>query len=242
MIRETLETVMAQGDPAFDRSIPDDRTAPRHRMQLSLTQLLAGVLAAVTAAVGASYLGVNGTVIGAAVMSLVSAVGTAVYTHSIKRTGEKMRAVVPASGRWLPAAAERPAAVVADAPVHPTRHALTRVAVGAVVVFVAALAVLTGVELIAGRPVSDLVRGRSGSGTTAFGDTHQSTARPATPTPTVTVTQTVVPKIVVATPTVTSTAPAVTVTPTVTATPTAPATSSTPAPSGTPTPTSTPSP
>ena len=199
---------MAQGE-AGQPETGRDGSEHRHRLQLPITQILAGVLAAITAAFGASYLGVNGTIIGAAVMSLFSAVGTAVYTHSLKRTGERMRAAVPSR--------------------------LARVGTGAVVVFVAALAVLTGVELIAGRPVSDLVRGKAGSGTTAFGNSQPGRTTPTTPAPTVTVTRTVVPKIVVSTPTITHIAPAVTVTPTVTATPSAP-TTATGAPTATPTP------
>ena len=75
--------------------------------------------------------------------------------------------------------------------------------------------VLTSVEVVSGRPLSDLLRGKSGSGTTVFGVVQQP-ASSHTPTPTgpVTVTQTVVPKVVTTTPTVTQTAPAVTVTPT----------------------------
>lgn len=57
------------------------------RFDLSLPQIVGGALATMTAAVAASYLGVAGTVIGAAVMSVGSTVGGAVYTHYLKRTG-----------------------------------------------------------------------------------------------------------------------------------------------------------
>ncbi|HJQ43806.1 MAG TPA: hypothetical protein VJ831_12025 [Jatrophihabitantaceae bacterium] len=178
-----------------------------------------------TAAFAGSYLGVNGTVIGAAVASVLSVAATALYTHSLQRTGDRMRAAVPATTRWLPA---RPAPAGAP-PVGPADERaaaeprrvplLVRAGLATAVVFAAALAVLTGVEIVAGRPVSDLITGKTASGTTVFGSSRQSTA--TTPTPSVTVT--VVPKVVVTTPTVTSTAPAVTVTPsptTSTATPT----------------------
>ncbi|MEW1836971.1 hypothetical protein AB0392_03305 [Nonomuraea angiospora] len=52
---------------------------------------MGSTMAAVTAAVAASYLGVAGTVIGAAVMSFASTVATDVYAHYLKRTGDKVR-------------------------------------------------------------------------------------------------------------------------------------------------------
>ncbi|MDQ1733263.1 MAG: hypothetical protein QOK10_3422 [Pseudonocardiales bacterium] len=67
-------------------------TPPPSRLSLSFTQIIGSVLAAVSATVIASYFGVAGTVIGAALGSLVSVVGGAVYTHSIDRTKHKLRA------------------------------------------------------------------------------------------------------------------------------------------------------
>ncbi|MEV0345596.1 hypothetical protein AB0H88_07515 [Nonomuraea sp. NPDC050680] len=63
----------------------------QRKFELSMPQIAGSALAAVTAAVGASYLGVGGTVIGAALMSVASTVATAVYTHYLKRTGEKVK-------------------------------------------------------------------------------------------------------------------------------------------------------
>jgi hypothetical protein len=93
-------------------------------------------------------------------------------------------------------------------------------------VFVAVLTAITGVEIVAGRPISDLVRGDSGSGTSLFGESRQTTGGGTGGTPTVT--KTVIPSVVVTTPTVTQTAPAVTetATPTVAQSPSAPATGS----------------
>lgn len=64
----------------------------RRRLELSATQLTASVLAAVTAAVAASYLGVAGTIIGAGVVSFATTAGTAIYRHYLARTEEKLRA------------------------------------------------------------------------------------------------------------------------------------------------------
>jgi hypothetical protein len=198
----------------------------RPRLQLSATQLIASVLAAITATIAASYLGVNGTVIGAGVASLLTVVGNAVYSHSIHKTGERVRTVAPSAARWIPTSA----AVRADSASTtvlprldsaPSRAERTpppistwrRASFTAVGLFAAVLAVLTSVELVTGRPISDLLRGTSGSGTTVFGST-QATSGTSTPVPQVTVTQTVVPTVVTETPTITQTAPAVTVTPT----------------------------
>ena len=53
---------------------------------LSTAQVVGSVLAAVTGAVLASTMGVTGTVIGAAVASLVATIGSAIYTWSLRRT------------------------------------------------------------------------------------------------------------------------------------------------------------
>jgi hypothetical protein len=63
----------------------------QRNFELSVPQIGGSALAAVTAAVAASYLGVAGTVIGAAVMSVGTTIGTAVYTHYLKRTGDKVK-------------------------------------------------------------------------------------------------------------------------------------------------------
>ncbi|HEY5185837.1 MAG TPA: hypothetical protein VIM19_13230 [Actinomycetes bacterium] len=67
-------------------------TEPRRRLDLSLTQVVAGALAAVSAAWAASVLGVAGTVIGAAVVSVTITVLSAVYQHGARRTAEGLRA------------------------------------------------------------------------------------------------------------------------------------------------------
>ncbi|MEV0380881.1 hypothetical protein [Nonomuraea sp. NPDC050643] len=63
----------------------------QRRFELSVPQILGSALAAVTSAVAASYLGVAGTVIGAAVVSVAGTVATAVYTHYLKETGERVK-------------------------------------------------------------------------------------------------------------------------------------------------------
>ena len=206
---------------------------------LSASQLIATAFAAITATVAGSFLGVSGTVVGAALASVVSAVGNAVYSASIRRTGERVRAVVPAGQRArrsvrhplphrhdappeLPSARPRPApARRADAP---RRARWWVVGLGSLGMFAAVLVGVTVIEALAGRPLADLVRGDSGSGTSLFGD--GAGAQGDEPAPTVT--RTVTPSVAVVTPTVTSTAPTHTVTVSPSVTVTAPPTSETP--------------
>jgi hypothetical protein len=62
---------------------------------LSVPQVLAGALAAASAAVASSWLGVAGTVIGAAVVSVVASVGTVIYGHSLERGSQRVLAAMP---------------------------------------------------------------------------------------------------------------------------------------------------
>ncbi len=61
-------------------------------IQLSSAQIIASVLATLTGAVAASYLGVAGTLIGAAVGSIASTMGTEIYKHYLLRSQERLRA------------------------------------------------------------------------------------------------------------------------------------------------------
>lgn len=68
----------------------DDDTAPR-KLDLSTTQVMASALAAVSAAFFASWAGTAGTLIGAAVGSVIATVGAATYSYSLKRSAEAVR-------------------------------------------------------------------------------------------------------------------------------------------------------
>ncbi|MER7501810.1 hypothetical protein AB0L05_37250 [Nonomuraea pusilla] len=76
----------------------------QRKFELSVPQILGGALASVTAAVAASYLGVAGTVVGAAVVSVASTVASAIYTHYLKRTGDRVKD--RALSAWHPGAEE----------------------------------------------------------------------------------------------------------------------------------------
>lgn len=97
---------------------------PRTLLGLSMPSLAGGALASVTAAVLASRLGVSGTVMGAAFGSVVSAMGGAVYTHSLNRAQEQVvtltRTVLPGSA---PSGSDAPGSP-ASAPASPSAPAV----------------------------------------------------------------------------------------------------------------------
>jgi hypothetical protein len=63
----------------------------RRGLNLSAAQIIASVLATLSAAVAASFLGVAGTLIGAALGSVVSTMGTEIYKHYLQRSEERLR-------------------------------------------------------------------------------------------------------------------------------------------------------
>jgi len=80
------------------------------RIDVSATQVVASLLATVTGAVAASYLGVAGTLVGAAMGSVASTAGAAVYKHYLARSQERLRkaAVVLAPRAGLSGIARHP--------------------------------------------------------------------------------------------------------------------------------------
>ena len=85
----------------------------RPTIQLSGPQILAGALAAASAAVVSSWMGVAGTVLGAVVVSLVASIGAALYTPSLERSTQKLRETLPVIPvKPVRSAEERPTAVL----------------------------------------------------------------------------------------------------------------------------------
>lgn len=68
------------------------------RIEVSLMQVSAAALAAVTAAVVGSTLGVAGTLVGAASASMILNVGTAVYRASLEQSRRKIRSLAQRAG------------------------------------------------------------------------------------------------------------------------------------------------
>lgn len=159
------QTLTRPNDPDTTAT-PDAGDKPDRKLDLSLTQVAGGALAAMTTAALGSRLGVGGTIAGAAFASVVAAVAGSLYTASLRTTREKVKTV------WSgPSGRNDVAASAADVPATPTaaalpaaarmgRYSWRRILLGAVAVFGLAGFLLTGYEALAGQALS------GGSGTT----------------------------------------------------------------------------
>ncbi|MGY1745136.1 hypothetical protein [Blastococcus sp. SYSU D00695] len=181
-------------------SRPDPTDGPDEqpeRTRLSPVQIAAGALASVSSAVVASFFGVAGTLIGAALASVISTVTAAVYTNSLARTNARLRQVrgqLSGTARAAQAAApagpaptrELPAALDPRRPPAPARRwRWPRVAGYAVAVFGLAMTIVTGIEIVGQQPVSALVGAREASTSTTLGElTAPSSATPSPAAPT----------------------------------------------------------
>lgn len=172
-------------------------------MEFNLTKILASALASITAAVAASRFGIDGTLIGAGLMSIIASVSTAFYSTTMKTTkavakkklvredpaadGEKDP--TPAEGTAADTPGDDDAPAPAPSPVDPSpRSRLSwirweRVAAAAAVIFVVSMGVITAVEALAKEPVSVLVGAeRTGARTSiggAFSSDSQDTSTPS---------------------------------------------------------------
>ena len=176
---------------------PTTNTEP-DRIGLSATQLVASGLAAMSATVAASYFGVAGTMIGAALGSVVSVAGNAVYSYSLRRTRNRVRRTLDVAIAHRFAA--EPSRVIARteqaqdevAAPRPRDHRLglslrpKRLALVAAGLFVAVVAITTCFELASGQPLSSPVTGKQGSGVSIGGGSSKqaSPSRPVVPSPT----------------------------------------------------------
>jgi hypothetical protein len=134
--------------------------------ELSVTGLIAGAAATVTATVAASYFGVGGTLIGAGAVSVLSTVGATVYQHFLDRGKVRLAAKLPVrvlagGSEDAPADGEESAPARTGRP-WPRWYVLCGAAAG---VFVAVMGLVTTFELVTGKPLSNTVRGRAGHGT-----------------------------------------------------------------------------
>ncbi|MEV4109033.1 hypothetical protein [Nonomuraea sp. NPDC049695] len=129
------------------------RGKPR-RVRLSVAQIAGGALAALTAAVMASYLGVAGTVIGAAVMSVATTVGTDIYAHYLRRTGNKVKQHTATGWRKR---------FETGAPPEPPRRRLRWLRLGAAgaLVFTISFGGVLIYQIFAGETVADQVNGKT---------------------------------------------------------------------------------
>ena len=123
--------------------------------QLRVPKLLAGALAAVSGAVVASFFGIEGTLIGAALVSLLVAPAEALYTHSLASAHRvARRSLVRRVGEQAGASQE------GTSQAHPQPIRWQRVAVAAVAAFGLAVGAITGAEAVANQPLASLVGSR----------------------------------------------------------------------------------
>jgi hypothetical protein len=146
--------------------------------QLRVAKLLATALAAVSGAVVASLFGAGGTLLGAALVSVLVAAAEAVYAHSLASAHRvARRTLVRRTGGQAGADQEG----ASQAQPQPVRW--RRVAVAAVLACGIAVAAITGVEAVAGRPLASLVGGRPRPGaSTSVGVVVAGADRQAPPT------------------------------------------------------------
>ena len=138
----------------------------RIRSGIDIPKTIAGVLAAVSAAVIGSFLGVAGTLVGAAVASLISSVGTELYHRWIHHGRTKLQSsftTAPAAVGTPPVAAAEDEAP-SEAPHPPSRRIRwARVAMVAGALFVLAMGTLTLAEAVSGGSVEGATRGETGN-------------------------------------------------------------------------------
>ncbi|MFJ9458708.1 hypothetical protein ACIRST_26890 [Kitasatospora sp. NPDC101447] len=168
----------------------------RRRIDLSAAQVVASALAAVVGALLASELGVYGTILGAAVVSVGATTGGAVFQHLFRRTGEQLREVVdrgpnqtanalrqvPVESEQSEQSARRPVLTAEwnEPQVVRARRRWTWKTYAAVsgLVFVVAMTPIVAFELATGQPVSATVKGESGNGTSFGGSAAPRLAQP----------------------------------------------------------------
>lgn len=163
---------------------------PRPTLGITPAQVAGSALASVSGAFLASWLGVAGTLIGAALLSIVATIGSAAYTYSLRRGHEVV--VRGRNGRIVATAPRERASWLRGLP-------WPRLALASVAVLAIALVTLTAFEGLTGKPVSALATGSDKGGTTigraadnvtggsASRDEEPSTPDPSpsqTPTPT----------------------------------------------------------
>jgi hypothetical protein len=145
--------------------------------KLRVAKLLATALAAASGAAVASFLGAGGTLLGAALVSVLVAAAEAVYAHSfasahrlarrtlVRRMGDQAGANDEGTGQARP---------------RPVRW--QRVAAAAVLACGVAVGAITAVEAVAGQPLASLVGGRPRPGaSTSLGVVVARAERPAPP-------------------------------------------------------------
>jgi hypothetical protein len=148
-------------------------SSDENRLEINWVNSMGAALAAVSSAVVLSTLGTAGTLIGAAVGSLVITVGGAIYAHSLRAARARLAAgrtvLVRSKGggtsdgpeeREEPSRTDRWQQTLRDLP-------WKRILVVSAAVFAVAMAAILAFELATGRPVSSYTGGSGDTGGTS---------------------------------------------------------------------------
>ena len=85
-----------------DERVPQENVhSKKPRLNLTTSQVAASALAACCASIVASYLGVAGTVIGAAVGSIIATTGAAIWGHLFRKGGDKIKQTLLVNGELV---------------------------------------------------------------------------------------------------------------------------------------------
>jgi hypothetical protein len=172
---------------------------PEQPRPINVTKIVASAVGSVLAAVVLSKFGVAGTLTGAILGSVVSTIGAQVNEHYIDRSSDRLRRRIagqPGQGGTREIADAEPAAPAAPAEPAPGRQlpawlgwtrwlSWKRVALLGAGGFLAAMLVITGLELAAGRPLADLVGGGHSGRSTTIGQVTGGGTRATTPSSTI---------------------------------------------------------
>ncbi|MCX5210475.1 hypothetical protein OG689_14455 [Kitasatospora sp. NBC_00240] len=152
------------------------------RIDLSMAQVVASALATMVGALLASELGVAGTVIGAAVVSVAATTSTAVFHHIFRRTGDQLRVAAdrgPGTGAAAPSSARPSVGLPPSSDWNSSkvlrarrRRSWRSALVLPGLVFLLAMVPIVAFELVTGQPVSATVQGGTGQGTSFGGSVH----------------------------------------------------------------------
>ena len=152
-----------------------------NKLEIKPTQVAAGALASVTAAVLGSKLGIAGTVTGAGLASVVGTVGASVYERSIHATRDRVTARIRQEQPPVGASHDAETVRLMVAPPKaetPAKRRWPMMVAAVAVAFVIGMGVLTVVELVDGHATS-------GDGNrTTVGALFGQPAQPSTPQPT----------------------------------------------------------
>lgn len=174
----------------------------KQKVDINVVQVVASALAAVSSAVLLSTVGVAGTIIGAAIGSVIATVGASIYSYSLRISRERVQAAQAAAvarmSRVRTGGSTR-SIELEDEPHDegraPWREALARlpwkwIATVSGAVFVVAMIVILSFELLTGESISKRTGGTDGAGSrTSLGfGSSSATSKSPTPTPSPTAT------------------------------------------------------